>query len=123
MDFKAQKPIYRQIADFILEQVISDELTAEGRLQSVRELAAEVQVNPNTIVRTYSFLSEEGIIYNQRGVGYFIAADARAKAYALQRKAFIEEELPALFQTMELLQIDFEELQQLHQQLHQHENK
>ncbi|MCB0630034.1 MAG: GntR family transcriptional regulator [Saprospiraceae bacterium] len=123
MEFKPQKPIYRQIADYILEHIISGELKAGDRLQSVRDMAAEVEVNPNTVVRTFNFLSEEGIIYNQRGIGYFIAENAPEKAYNFQKKIFIQEELPELFRNMDLLRIDFNELQELHQKLFLHENK
>ena len=123
MEFKTQKPIYRQIADYLLEHVLAGELQAGDRISSVRDLAAEVQVNPNTVVRAYSFLSELDIIYNQRGIGYFIADGAQEKAYAFQKEAFVEEELPLLFKNMDLLNIDFEELEALHQKLYPYEKQ
>ncbi|PHN06508.1 GntR family transcriptional regulator [Flavilitoribacter nigricans] len=123
MEFKTQKPIYRQIADYLLENVLSGELQAGDRIPSVRDMAAEVEVNPNTVVRTYSFLSDLDIIYNQRGIGYFIAEDARTRAYNFQKEVFIEEELPALFKNMDLLRIDFEELEALHQKLYPYEKQ
>jgi DNA-binding transcriptional regulator YhcF (GntR family) len=123
MEFIPQKPIYRQIADYILNNIITEELKPGDRLQSVRDMAAEVQVNPNTVVRTFNFLSDEEVIYNQRGIGYFIADDAREKAYAFQRKYFIENELPLVFRTMDLLKIDFEELEALHEKIYPYENQ
>lgn len=123
MEFKTQKPIYRQIADFLLENILSGELEVGDRIPSVRDLAAEVQVNPNTVVRSYSFLSDLDVIYNQRGIGYFIAERGRQKAYDFQKHVFIEEELPLLFKNMDLLNIDFEELEALHQKHYPYEKQ
>ena len=117
MEFQDQKPIYRQIADFILDQILTKVLQPGDRIQSVRDLAKEVEVNPNTVVRSYSFLSDEGVIQNKRGVGYFISAEAFAKTRALKRSEFIEEQLPLFYRNMQLLGIDLEELEQLIQDL------
>lgn len=117
MEFQDQKPIYRQIADFILDQILTKVLQPGDRIQSVRDLAKEVEVNPNTVVRSYSFLSDEGVIQNKRGVGYFISAEAFAKTRALKRSEFIEEQLPLFYHNMQLLGIDLEELEQLIQDL------
>lgn len=122
MEFKSQKPIYRQIADFILEMVLSEQWKGGDRIQSVRELAAEVEVNPNTVARTFNFLNDRELIYNKRGVGYFLVEDALEKAYSLKKDTFVKEELPDLFKTMDLLKIDFNELKNLYQDNH-HENK
>ena len=62
MKFKNQKSIYRQIADFILDSILEGQISPGERIQSVREMASEVQVNPNTVMRTYNFLSDKEII-------------------------------------------------------------
>lgn len=77
---------------------------------SVREYGAEIGVNPNTVMRSYEKLTSEGIIYNKRGIGYFVSADARDIVLQAQRKEFIERELPAIRRRMQLLDIDFSEL-------------
>lgn len=77
---------------------------------SVREYGAEIGVNPNTVMRSYEKLTSEGIIYNKRGIGYFVSADARDIVLQTQRKEFIERELPAIRRRMQLLGIDFSEL-------------
>lgn len=123
MEFEAQKPIYRQIADYLLEQLISGVLKPGNRLPSVRDLAAEVQVNPNTVVKSFNFLSDLEIIYTQRGIGYFIAEGALAKAYDFQKKEFLKLELPVLFKKMELLKVDFEELKELYEKIYLYENQ
>lgn len=123
MEFKAQKPIYRQIADFVLERIIAREWKAGDRLQSVRDFAAEVQVNPNTVVKAFNFLSDKEIIYTQRGIGYFIAEDALQKAYDFQKAVFLDKELPGMLKKMALLNIDFEELEALYKKYYQYENQ
>lgn len=123
MEFKTQKPIYRQIADYVLEQIIAGAWKAGDRLQSVRDFAAEVQVNPNTIVKAFNFLSDKEIIYTQRGIGYFIADDALKKAYDFQKEVFLKKELPALLKKMDLLNIDFEEFAALYKKYYQYENQ
>jgi len=125
MQFKNQKAIYRQIADYLLENILSQRLQAGDRMQSVRDLAKEVQVNPNTVMRTFTYLNEQGIIANKRGIGYFITENALEKTQALKKAAFVKEQLPELFKTMHLLNINFEELQHFYHQFNpiQHEIK
>lgn len=114
MKFKNQKAIYRQIADHILENILAKQLKAGDRMQSVRELAKEVQVNPNTVVRTFNFLSDKEIIFNQRGIGYFLSENAFERTQALKKEAFVKEQLPELFKNMNLLGITFEELREFY---------
>lgn len=116
MEFKEQKPIYRQIADYLLELILTESLSEGDRIQSVRELAKEVEVNPNTVMRTYSFLSDAKIIYNQRGIGYFVADQALALTRQLKKAEFVKEKLPALMRTMQLLGISLDELEDLYAQ-------
>ena len=110
MEFRKQKPIYLQIADRLMEQVLAGQLTPDDRMPSVRDVAASMGVNPNTVMRTFDFLQQEEIIYNRRGVGYFVSADARERVLALQRREFLEEDLPLIKQKMKLLGIGIEEL-------------
>ena len=110
MDFNSNKAIYLQICDAICEKVLSGEYKPEDRIPSVREYGASIGVNPNTVMRTYEKLTGEGVIYNKRGIGYFIAANAREVILANERKEFLETELPAILRKMELLGIDPREI-------------
>jgi len=110
MKFSEHKPIFKQIADYMLDQVISAQWKEGGRIPSVREMAADVEVNPNTVARTYTLLSNLGIIYNQRGIGYFIELDAKQKAQDIKKKEFIDQVLPDLFNKMNLLEIDINQI-------------
>ena len=110
MEFNPNKAIYLQICDAICEKILSGELKPEDRIPSVREYGASIGVNPNTVMRTYEKLTAEGIIYNKRGIGYFVSGDAKKIVLDNDRKEFMEQELPAIFKKMELLGIDPKEL-------------
>ena len=111
MEFKAQRAIYLQIADHVCEKILKKILQENDRILSIREFAINIEVNPNTVVRAYACLEEQGIIYKQRGIGYFVAAGAFEKVLQLQKKEFMKEEWPHIRKIMGLLNISFEDLQ------------
>lgn len=115
MDFNDNQAIYLQIADYICEQILLEKWPTEERIPSVRDLAALMEVNPNTVMRTYDFLQQKSIIYNKRGIGYFAdpQADDRIRTYRKER--FLESELPEFFRTLYLLNISMEEIQERYQ--------
>lgn len=106
MEFNSNKSIYLQICDNICEKILSGELQPEARIPSVREYGADIGVNPNTVMRSYEKLTNEGIIFNRRGIGYFISPDAQNTVLEAQRQDFIENELPQILKRMKLLGID-----------------
>jgi GntR family transcriptional regulator len=69
-----------------------------------------LEVNPNTVMRTYEFLQQQEIIFNQRGIGFFTSRDAIGQATKYRRQAFIEKDLPLVFRSLFLLGMDPEEL-------------
>ena len=110
MEFRKQKPIYLQIADRLMEQILQGEPAEDDRMPSVRDVAVNMGVNPNTVMRTFEQLQSEEIIYNRRGVGYFVSPDAKKRILAEQRREFLEEELPLIRQKMQMLGISFEDV-------------
>ena len=110
MEFDPNKPIYLQICDNICEQILSGGLEPESRILSVREYGASIGVNPNTVARSYEKLTDAGIIYNKRGIGYFVAAPAREIILEQQRREFLENEAPQFIKRMRLLGIDPSEI-------------
>lgn len=114
MQFNQDRAIYLQIADYITENILTAQWKENDRIPSTRELAVNIEVNPNTVIRTYTYLQEKGIIYNQRGIGYFIAPDAVNKTREFGRESFINEELPRIFKTMDLIGITIDELVEIH---------
>ncbi|WP_102422647.1 GntR family transcriptional regulator [Bacillus amyloliquefaciens] len=96
-EFQSSKPIYLQIADRIYYRLIRSELSPGDKLPSVREMAVQMKVNPNTIQRTYSEMERLGIVETRRGQGTFIAERYDLKAELKDRltkdvfKRFIQE--------------------------------
>lgn len=111
MDFKGNKAIYLQISEYVFERILLDEWPVEEKIPSVRELAASLEVNPNTVARTYELLQVKEIVYNRRGIGIFVSTDAKPKIKALRKHEFLENELPAMFRSIYLLDIDFDSLE------------
>jgi len=116
MQFRETQSIYLQIADYVCEKILLKEWTAGERIPSVRELAVQLEVNPNTIMKTYEFLQQEKIIFNQRGIGFFAASDSIGQATRYRRDWFVEKDLPQVFRSLYLLGMDPEELKPLYQQ-------
>ena len=112
MNFAAEKPIYLQIVDVIADRILSGDLRGGDRIPSVREYGADIGVNPNTMMRSYEKLTADGVIYNKRGIGYFVADDARDTVLSARRKEFIEKELPAIRERMRLLGITWDEIKE-----------
>jgi len=111
MKFAENKSIYIQITEFVKEQILLNRWKKETKIPSVRDLAVELQVNPNTVMRAYETLQKEGVIYNQRGVGNHVSADAGEKIMKTRREVFLDSELPVLFKNMMLLGIGFDEIE------------
>lgn len=114
MTFKENKPIYSQIADRIMDEILQHVYEEEGRILSVREYAGVVEVNANTVVRTYDYLQNQGIIYNKRGLGYFVSTGAAQKIVALLKETFLQQVLPDVFKEMYLLHIPMETLAEMY---------
>lgn len=110
MEFKNTKGIFLQIADSISEKVMEGKYPPGEKIPSVRDLAIEFGVNPNTVMRTYSELQTRGIIENKRGVGYYVNDEAPAIIRQWKKKEFFESELPLIVRQTKILNITFEEL-------------
>ena len=114
MDFKKNQTIYMQIADYICENILAEKMKPGEKILSVRDMAADIQVNPNTVMRTYAYLQEQEIIFNKRGIGYFVADDAAQKTKRIRRDEFVKEYLPEVFRTMDLLEMSFDDLKEIY---------
>ena len=114
MTFKDNKPIYIQIAEHICDDVLAGIYRADERIPSVREFAASVEVNANTVVRSYDYLQQSGIIYNKRGLGYFVADGAAKIITDMRRKQILGDELSLMFSRMATIGISPDELQRLY---------
>jgi len=111
MEFKDKQSIYLQIADYICEQILLGKWPPGERIPSVRDMAGLLEVNPNTVMRTYEFLQSKEIISNKRGIGYSSAESANELILTYRKERFLETELPEFFKTLYLLNVSMEELQ------------
>ncbi|MDQ3140892.1 MAG: GntR family transcriptional regulator [Bacteroidota bacterium] len=114
MDFRKHQPIYIQIADVLLRDILQKKLHNGDRIPSVRELALTVQVNPNTVQRTYQWLQDEEIIYQKRGIGFFLSDQAFDRTLHIKKEEFVRDVLPDTVRQMKLLGISIEECQKLY---------
>jgi len=110
MEFNEPKGIYLQIADRICVRILEGEWQVDERIPSIRELAVELAVNPNTVTKSYQALMDKQVIINQRGRGYFVSDGAREKVLVDMKDEFIRNELPNVLKTMKLLGIELDEL-------------
>ena len=111
MDFQKKDAIYLQIVEKICENILEKRWQEGEKIPSVRELAIAVEVNPNTVMRSYTHLQDMGVIYMKRGIGYYVSDNAFEITIGFMKDNFIKEELPKFFKTIKLLRMDFEELQ------------
>jgi GntR family transcriptional regulator len=111
MEFRDNEAIYLQIAGYVSENIVLRKWAAEEKIPSVRDLAVELQVNPNTVMRTYEFLQNQGVIYNKRGIGYFVSPAGEGKVKEYRRQRFLQQDLPEFFRNLFLLDIPLEEIE------------
>ena len=123
MEFTETQAIYQQVADHVCEMILRAGWPEEGRIPSVRELAMGLQVNPNTVNKGYAYLQDRGIIYNQRGIGYFVSEGAANLTRDLKRADFVAVELPRVFKTMTLIGMDLSELAEQWDQFRRQESE
>ncbi|MCR4810844.1 MAG: GntR family transcriptional regulator [Prevotella sp.] len=111
MMFNNDKPIFQQMADRLCDEILAQTYQDDDRIPSVREYAVMLEVNTNTAVKAYELLSRENIIYNKRGLGYYVTPGAREQILKQRRTAFMQQQLPELFRQMKLLDIDIKEIE------------
>lgn len=110
------KAIYLQMADRLADGILAGQYGPNERIPSVREYAVTIGVNTNTAVKAYDELARDGIIYNKRGLGYFVSSEARDRIRQKRRQEFFRDMLPEVARQMRLLGITpYEIMDQLKQ--------
>lgn len=104
------KAIYLQIADRICDEILSGKYSEDTRIPSVREFAADIQVNANTVMRSYERLQQNGIIYNRRGIGFFVSQGARNIILTDKKAQLMDSAINNFFEQLHLLGISPESL-------------
>ncbi|MDB5236715.1 MAG: GntR family transcriptional regulator [Hymenobacter sp.] len=116
MEFNENEAIYLQIAGYVSEHILRGNWPPDDKIPSVRDLAGTLQVNPNTVMRTYEHLQSQQVIYNKRGIGFFVAPDGPQRVQEQRKARFLQQELPAFFRTIRLLGVGLPEVQQRYDQ-------
>ncbi len=114
MTFTENKPIYRQIAERLEDGVVAGLYPENERTPSVREYSSLLQVNVNTVARAYDALAQDGVIAQQRGIGYFVSPGARQAILDRRRQHFLSETVPAFLRDMKRYEVSFEEIKAMY---------
>ena len=116
MKFKENQTIYLQISERICDEILLGKYLEESRIPSVREYAALVEGNANTVMRSYEFLQQQDIIYNKRGIGFFVSPGSKEQIIKFRRHEFMKNELERFFMQLYTLDISMEEIEKLYRQ-------
>lgn len=103
-------PIYRQLKDRVIAMMLDGLLKPGDALPSVRQVAAEYQLNPITVSRAYQELADEALVEKRRGLGMFVTEEASKKLLANERERFLTEEWPAVAERIQRLGLSAEDL-------------
>ena len=110
MTFNSDKAIFLQMADRLCDEILAGKYKDDDRIPSVREYAVLLEVNTNTAVKAYDELARANIIYNKRGLGYFVTPGAGEQILKERRDDFLKRRLPELFREMRLLRLGIEDV-------------
>jgi GntR family transcriptional regulator len=103
-------PIYRQLKEKVIAMMLDGELKPGDALPSVRQVAAEYQLNPITVSRAYQELADEALVEKRRGLGMYVTEEASKKLLASERERFLNEEWPLVIERIQRLGLGLEEL-------------
>ena len=98
------------MTDRLMDEILADTYKDDDRIPSVREYSVLLEVNTNTAVKAYDELARANIIYNKRGLGYFVTPGAKKQILKERKRLFMKEQLPELFRQMHLLGITLEDV-------------
>ena len=121
IDYKSRKPIYEQIIENMKQLVVSGALKRDEQIPSVRQLAQELAINPNTIQKAYAELERQGVIYSLKGRGSFVGSSLQ-ELRTVQQKELLEQ-LTALSTDLYRLQVPQEEVCAVVQQVYEQQKE
>jgi GntR family transcriptional regulator len=111
MEFNSTRSIFLQIAESLCEKISDGTYPPGTRIPSVRELAAETGVNPNTVVRTFNELQMREIIENKRGIGYFVTTESKENIVRWKRDEFFNMVVPEFVRQMAIVGVTMSDLE------------
>lgn len=122
MNFKENNAIYLQIADRICDEIILNQYAEDERIPSVRDYAASVEVNANTAMRAFDYLQSKNIIYNKRGIGYFVSLEAKKTILAIRRETFMKDDIEWFFRQIYTLGISMKDIETMYNEFSKKQN-
>ena len=116
MIYHNERAIFVRIAERICDDILAGKYAEESRVPSVRELAAEYEVNTNTALRAFEVLQRDDILQQQRGIGMQVARGAKRKILNARKKEFLEKEMPDFLRRLQLVGLSIDDVSQAWQQ-------
>ena len=104
--FNDTQPIFLQISERIAEMILSMTAREGEALPSVRQISADLQVNPLTVTRSYQSLVDLGVVESRRGMGMYVQPGARDRLLAHEREKFLSDEWPRILKRLAALELD-----------------
>ena len=109
-DFHTSQPIFVQIRQRLTEMILRGSVGEGEALPSVRQIAADLSVNPLTVTKAFEALVDVGVVEKRRGLGMFVKAGARAELLAHERDTFLKEDWPRIAAQIRALDLDLQTL-------------
>ncbi len=109
-DFHTSQPIFVQIRQRLIEMILRGQAQEGEALPSVRQIAADLSVNPLTVTKAYDALVEIGVVEKRRGLGMFVKQGAREELLAHERRQFLKEDWPRIAARIRALELDLKQL-------------
>jgi len=103
-------PIYRQLRDRVVAMILDGVLKQGDALPSVRQVAADFQINPITVSKAYQELVDENLVEKRRGLGMYVTEGARSALMKSERERFLSEEWPTLYARLTRLGLTLDQL-------------
>lgn len=104
------KPIYLQVKEYLMGEILNGAYSDDEQIPSTNELASFFSINPITVLKGVTMLSEEGIIYKKRGIGMFVSTGARKLIQEQYRQDFVEKDMESFVQKTKALRFSKKEL-------------
>ncbi len=109
-EFRTDRPIYRQIVDYVCALILKGQWLPGEKIPSVRELAVGMGVNSHTVLKAFDELQQQGLITPRRGMGFFLADNAPRLVQQKNRQEFFVDTMPEIFSRMASLGITIDEI-------------
>lgn len=112
MEWNDSQPIYRQLRDLVMERVLDGSFPEGEAIPSVRQVATDYRINHLTVGKAYQELVDMGLLEKRRGLGMFVASGARKNLSNDEQQRFLDEELPAFAERVQLLDLEMNDVAQ-----------